>query len=104
MPDPNSIHAYKDCEAAMEQALNSARGVKVRFDTPQAANTFARRCFSLKKLLRAKNRQIYPDPGHPYHDACVYDAISIKRSKVEPTTVILDKTETRRLCIEEIVD
>ncbi len=95
-----SITAYPDIRGALDQALASAKGVRLRFPDEQAAMTFKGRVHSFRYQDRKENKKVYPDPDHPMHGRSAYDPLMVKT--VEPTVVAVIKLEGVEFEVEEI--
>lgn len=79
MTDSISILSYADCEGYFNQALTSDKGIKLTFKDRGQRERFVRRCNKFRALLRKKNASLYPDPGHPFHSACQFDAVQVSK-------------------------
>lgn len=62
----------------MDQALEDDKGGRVRFGDEAAAMHFRARCHQARKIHRAKNAEIYPEPDHPQHGASHYDELILR--------------------------
>lgn len=84
----SSISAYPDIRNALDQALASAKGVRLKFPDDKAAMTFKGRVHSFRYQDRKENKKIYPE-DHPMHGRSAYDPLMVK---TEPTVVENEKT------------
>lgn len=96
----SSITAYPDIRAALDQALASTKGVRLRFADKKAAMTFKGRVHSFRYQDRKENRKIYPDPDHPMHGRSAYDPLMVKTE--EPCVVAIIKLEGVEFKLEEL--
>lgn len=99
MPYAVSINAYPDIRAALERALNSTKGIKLRFENNQDLMTFRGRVHSFRCKDRAENRKIYPE-DHPMHGRSVFDPLMVKTKSTTEVWVI--KLEGQDFQIEEL--
>lgn len=95
-----SITSYVDIRSALDRALESEKGVRLRFADDKAAMTFAGRVHSLRFLDRKENKKIYPE-DHPMWGRSVYDPLMVK--KEAPTVVAIIKLEGVEFDLEEIL-
>jgi hypothetical protein len=94
-----SITSYVDIRGALDKALESEKGVRLRFPDAKAAMTFKGRVHSLRFLDRKENKKIYP-PDDPMHGRSVYDPLMVKTE--DPVTVAIVKLEGVEFDLEEI--
>lgn len=94
-----SINAYPDIRSALDQALASAKGVRLRFPDERAAMTFKGRVHSFRYQDRKENKKIYAE-DHPMWGRSAYDPLMVKT--VEPTVVAVIKLEGVEFEVEEI--
>lgn len=94
-----SITSYVDIRAALDRALSSEKGVRLRFPDDKAAMTFKGRVHSLRYLDRKANAKIYPE-GDPMHGASAYDPLMVKTES--PTVVAIIKLEGVNFDLEEL--
>lgn len=94
-----SITSYPDIRAALDKALESEKGVRLRFPDAKAAMTFKGRVHSLRYLDRRENRKIYP-LGDPMHGHSVYDPLMVKSE--DANTVAIVKLDGVSFDLEEI--
>ena len=93
MSNPSSLLAYPEIRDALDRALQSERGIRVKFRTDVAATQFVGRAYSFRMLDRAENAKIYPDQTHTLHGRSMYDVFRLKRvgNAVEIVPVKLDE-------------
>ncbi len=94
-----SITSYPDIRAALDKALESAKGVRLRFPDAKAAMTFRGRVHSMRWLDRKENCKIYQETD-PMYGRSVYDPLMVK--KVDATTVAIIKLESVEFDLKEI--
>jgi len=94
-----SITSYPDIRAALDKALESAKGVRLRFSDEKAAMTFKGRVHSLRYLDRKENTKIYSDKD-PMYGRSAYDPLMVKT--VDACTVAIIKLEGVEFDLEEI--
>lgn len=95
-----SITSYLDIRAALDRALESEKGVRLRFTDEKAAITFKGRWHTLRYLDRKENKKIYPE-DHPLWGRSVYDVLMSKTE--DPCTVALIKAEGVEYDLEELI-
>lgn len=95
----SSITSYVDIRGALDKALESAKGVRLRFPDEQAAMTFKGRFHSFRSLDRKENKKIY-DEGHPMWGRSAYDPLMAKT--VDEKTIAIIKLEGVEFEVEEI--
>lgn len=96
MPLPKSLAAYPDCQEALDRALDSSKGVKIKPDKSPWRLQLRLRYFITR--VREENKKVYP-PEHPMHGASPYDAMSIR---VENGSVIIEKVSPENIKVEEL--
>lgn len=94
-----SITSYPDIRSALDRALESAKGVRLKFPDQKAAMTFRGRVHSLRFLDRKENKKIYAE-DHPMYGRSVYDPLMVKTE--DATTVAIIKLEGVEFDLEEI--
>lgn len=94
-----SITSYVDIRGALDRALASEKGVRLRFPDEKAAYTFAGRVHSFRYQDRKENKKIYPE-DHPMHGRSAYDPLMVK--KESPTVVCVIKLEGVEFEIEDL--
>ena len=77
MPFADNVTSYPDCGALFDQALASAKGLRIKFDTPGEAVFQAGRFNAFRVRHRRQNARIYP-AEHPLHKASEYDGIMVR--------------------------
>jgi hypothetical protein len=75
----SSILSYPDIRQVMDRAIDSEKGVRLKFDTVKSAQTFVFRCNTFRSLDRKENKKIYPDETHSLHGRSIYDTLQVKR-------------------------
>lgn len=95
-----NITAYPDIRKALDQALESPKGMRLSFEDSRAATTFCGRVHSFRFKDRKENTKIYAEPDHPMHGRSVYDPLMIKR--VNETTVDVLKLDGIEFNMQEI--
>jgi len=94
-----SITSYVDIRAALDKALESQKGVRLRFPDAKAAMTFKGRVHSLRFLDRKENKKIYNETD-PMYGRSVYDPLMVKTE--DPKTVIIIKLDGVQFDLEEL--
>ena len=94
-----SITSYVDIRAALDKALESEKGVRLRFPDAKAAMTFKGRVHSLRFLDRKENKKIYNETD-PMYGRSVYDPLMVKTE--DPKTVIIIKLDGVQFDLEEL--
>ena len=97
-----SITSYVDIRGALDRALLSEKGVRLRFPDEKAAMTFKGRVHSFRYQDRKENKKVYPDPDHPMHGRSAYDPLMVKTE--EPTVVCVIKLEGVEFEMEDLSD
>lgn len=105
----SSITSYVDIRGALDQALASPKGVRLRFPDKPAATTFKGRVHTFRFQDRKENKKIYPE-DHPMHGRSAYDPLMVKTepNSIDPMTgkevfnVSILKLEGVEFAIEEI--
>jgi hypothetical protein len=87
MSNSTSLLAYPDVKEALERALATTKGVRVRFQDGSSAFRFVARCNSFRLLDRKENLKIYLEPAHSLHGRSVYDVLAIRRSEDNFVTI-----------------
>lgn len=95
-----SITSYVDIRGALDRALESVKGVRLKFPDERAAFTFKGRVHSFRYLDRKENKKIYADPDHPMHGRSVYDPLMVKTE--DPVTVCVIKLEGVDFAMEDM--
>lgn len=75
----NSHLSYDDVREALDAALASDKGIRIRESTPARLISLRQRIHKLKSLERKRSRQLYP-PGDPKHGTSIYDKLSVLTS------------------------
>lgn len=94
-----SITSYVDIRGALDRALTSEKGVRLRFPDERAALTFKGRVHSFRYQDRKENKKVYPE-DHPMHGRSAYDPLMVKTE--EPTVVCVIKLEGVDFEMEEL--
>ena len=81
---------YTDSEDYFEQALASARGIAVDFDTAGQATHFMQKLNAFRVKQRRTNAKVYPDE-HPLHNKTPWDNIIVRKDPEDESrsTVLL---------------
>lgn len=99
----NSLLSYQDCIEAMETALADPQGGRVHFPDQASALHFRSRCHYARKLHRAKNAEIYPDPQHPQHGCSHYDELILReRADGEGCYIYLERAAPGSIKVEPL--
>ena len=75
----SSILSYPDIRQLMDRALDSEKGVRLKFDTVKSAMMFVWRCNAFRSLDRKENKKIYKEETHSLHGRSIYDTLQVKR-------------------------
>ncbi len=104
MGSSNSILAYARERDILERALESERGLRLRYESEREAVYFIHRCNKFRVLDRKRNAVIYSEPAHEMHMASVFDRLQLKRDRDDPAVVIVEKLPEieRRATVEEL--
>jgi hypothetical protein len=94
-----SITSYPDIRSALDRALESAKGVRLRFPDEKAAMTFKGRVHSFRFKDRRENCKIY-GRDDPMYERSVYDPLMVKTE--DACTVAIIKLEGVEFDLEEI--
>jgi hypothetical protein len=96
-----SILSYNDCKEVFERAAANPSGVRLEFEQGiKARDFFMFRLWEFRKLDRAQNRVLYPDPVHSMHGRSFFDTFSVKkvgRDKIEVLRINLDNIKVTDL-------
>jgi hypothetical protein len=90
--------AYEDVKAALERAMESPRGVLIRFATKGKATNFVARANYYRRQDRKENFKTFPE-GHPFKFASAWD---ILRVVADGEVVTITKGDGSNLNIEEL--
>lgn len=71
---PTSRHAYLDCLAYLDAALEDPQGIRLRQDSMNAATTLRMRIHQIRVLLR-KDSEAFYEPGDPKYGVTAYDRV-----------------------------
>lgn len=77
MTMPTSRLAYYDCYEILDKAIDSPRGIRLRFATEGAARHFRTRLHKARQINRLDNAETY-DPSHALHGRSEYDPLTVK--------------------------
>lgn len=88
MPFNHSPLAFDDIREIFDRALASAKGVRVKTETPGAAVQLRHRMNAFRSLARRENAKIYPE-DNPMHGRSVYDRLSLRVKKGEAAVEVL---------------
>lgn len=100
MPYASSLTSYPDITAALDRALESPKGVRVSFESENAARTFCGRVHSFRFKDRKANCKIYP-PEHPMYGCSPYDPLMVRKMEDKKVVEIV-KLEGVAFEIEEL--
>lgn len=78
MPNSSSLLAYNDVKEILDKAMAAPKGVRVSFETTNAAIRWVGRANSFRMADRKANAKLYPE-GHSMHMASAYDVLLIGR-------------------------
>lgn len=88
MTKPKPISSYKDCEEHYERALESPKGIEIKFEQRWQATRYRARLHKYRVLLRAQNEEVYPF-DHPMHGSTPYENLIASIPKDEPPRIRL---------------
>lgn len=104
MTTSTSKVSYIDCYDALDRALASAKGIRLRFTDRGAAWSFRLKLNRARAINREDNAEIY-DLGHPLHGRSEYDKFQIYlREGDEGEWFLLIIPVNNSMVIEEIED
>ena len=83
-----SLLAYEDVKEALDRAIASNKGIRLRFSSPQARDRFMFRSYSFRQLDRANNKVIYPEPAHSMHGRSLYETLSLVKGKENDILIV----------------
>ena len=83
---PRPLATYEDCRRHFEQALESQRGIILRFATSTQAVTHRKRLHELRAALRRQSAQMHPSSS-PLHGTCEFDTLVCQIPKDEPNII-----------------
>ena len=66
--------SFDDVRSTLQRALDTPKGIRIKFPTAGAAITFRQRCNHFRQADRKANRGTYA-PDHPLHSASAYDEL-----------------------------
>jgi len=105
MPYNTSIMGYADIRKVLDRALETEKGVQLRFPDEQAAMTFKGRVHTVRYLDRKENKKIYAETD-PMWGRSAYDGLMLKQGivdgKKDPLLVAVIKLEGVEFDLEEI--
>ena len=73
--------SYADIAHRLDEALNTPKGLVLKFWDREARNRYGYRIFGYRKIKREQNRLIYPDPTMAQHNSCAYDLLVVRMPK-----------------------
>lgn len=87
-----SMLAYEDVKEVFNRALESEKGLLIKYHDEAAAKRFIFRGNAYRALCRAENTRVYPEETHPMHGRTVYDTLSLRRqgNNVRVEKILLD--------------
>lgn len=101
---PTSRHAYLDCLAYFDAALEDPQGIRLRQDSIDAATLLRMRLHQLRSLLRKDSESFY-EPGDPKYGVTAYDRVVCRIRTVDRTVYLyLEQIITRHEHIEPLSD
>lgn len=98
---PNQIAAYNDCFDYFDRAMSSERGIRIPFNTFEAAKQFQLRMHNARALDRQESRRIH-ERNTPQWDKSEYDRLCVRNPQeiddrwwvyVEPYSAPVDGVE-----------
>jgi len=78
MPNSTSPLSYNDIKELLERALLAPKGLRISFESTNAAIRWLSRANSFRAVDRKANAKLYQE-GHSMHMASAYDVLLIKR-------------------------
>lgn len=101
---PTSRHAYLDCLAYFDAALEDPQGIRLRQDSIDAAILLRMRLHQLRSLLRKDSESFY-SPGDPKYGVTAYDRVVCRIRTVDCIVYLyLEQIITRHEHIEPLSD
>ena len=76
MPISKSPLAYEDVTEAMNRALESERGIRIKFNVKGHAINFVQRANYRRKLARRESAEMYAK-DHPMHGKTEFDRLAL---------------------------
>lgn len=92
MAGAQSLLSYIDVKEVLDKALESEKGLLLKFVDEKAANRFRFRANNFRGLDRIENQKIYADATHAMHGRSAYDtlALVIDGNKVKVKKIMID--------------
>lgn len=92
MAGAQSLLSYGDVKEVLDKALESEKGLLLKFADEKAATRFRFRANNFRGLDRAENKKIYTEETHSLHGRSAYDtlALTIDGNKVKVKKIIID--------------
>lgn len=106
MSNPTSRIAYAKYFEVFDRALDSSKGIRLRFDSREEAFFFRGRLHSARKVDRQTNAKTY-EPGHPMHGCSPYDEVTVRAPARDAEGVwwlYIERNDTLTTHVEEITD
>lgn len=88
MTIPTNRMSYIDCFEVWDRALEDPKGIRVPFETREAAKHFQMRMHNARAVDRRENRSIY-EKGHQMHGQSTYDPYQVIIREGEDGTYFL---------------
>jgi hypothetical protein len=105
MSAPNTRFAYPECYDAFEQARESPKGIRLRFDSEEKAKTFRARMNYARRVDRKDNLTLY-SPDDPLHGRSAYDPyrVTIKKDTEGFHWVYVEPMSIDTIMIEDLTE
>lgn len=91
-------NSYAEAAEALNRALNSDKGIKIKCSDHGMAVLLRQRMNKYRLQDRRDNLVVYPE-GHPLHGASAFDCLVLR---VKDEYVLVEKREPEHLEIEEL--
>lgn len=76
MANAQGLSAYPTARTLLDQALESERGIKVKFQSYSEAFKFRMNCYTVRSRERKESVKIYPI-GHALHGSSPWDGLEL---------------------------
>lgn len=101
MTASTSSLSFTDCYDVLDQAMISAKGIRVKFDSRETAWHFRTRLYYARARNRIDNAESYPS-DHPLFGRSEYDSLQVRvRENGKGWEVLVEKLNSE-MQIEEI--
>lgn len=92
MAGAQSLLSYVDVKEVLDKALESERGLLLKFVDVKAAVRFRYRANNFRSLDRVENKKIYTEETHTLHGRSAYDTLSltIEGSRIFVRKIVID--------------